>query len=605
MIAIGVAGGILNLLIVQSALAGLSKVDRAYGDVGRIVKAQGTLQDATSLMNALHADVLVAVLNEDKKVPGISREPTGGANADAIALQRHLDAAGAQPLPATLMTGLRNVRLIEDEYVRAAKNITARAAVDAMSAQQELAGFTALYNKLGQRQSKTTAGFAAQARAVQEGAEHDEHQARLRIIASALIVMVGFLGLSMVLGRLGRRLALMAAREREVAETLQHSLLPAWLPQLPGLELAARYVPGGPGAEVGGDWYDAIPLSGGRVGLVIGDVVGHDLRAATVMGQMRHALHAHAVEGLSPRNVLERLNYLSHQQREPVIATCIYAVLDPVESTLTVANAGHYPALVVTPSEDGSRVAFLEQQTSPPIGATRNANFTEAVYDLPHGSRVVLYTDGLVEARAGSVETGLQRLREIAAEAPESLEETCEHLLEGMLRGQAPRDDVAMLVVTPTALIGDHLELTMPTTMTELAGLRRAVGRWLGEVGAGEDEAFEIMVACGEAATNAIEHAYLTGAASYRVSCHIDRSTEIVEIVVRDWGRWKTPTVKGDRGRGLHLIHALMDVTHVVRGGPTSCGSSVQIRRKLLGQASDLREPVESNEWRGAAVAAL
>ena len=604
MIAIGVAGGILNLLIVQSALAGLSKVDRAYGDVGRIVKAQGTFQDATSLMNALHADVLVAVLNEDRKVPGISREPAEVA-ADAVSLRRHLDAAGALPLPATLVAGLRNVRLIEDEYVRSATNLTARAAVDTKSAQQELAGFTELFTKLVHRQSATTAGFATQARKVQEGAERDEHQAQLRIIASALVVMVGFLALSIVLGRLGRKLALMAAREREVAETLQHSLLPAWLPQLPGVELAARYVPGGPGAEVGGDWYDAIPLSGGRVGLVIGDVVGHDLRAATVMGQMRHALHAHAVEGLSPRNVLERLNYLSHQQSEPGMATCIYAVLDPVESTLTVANAGHYPVLVVAPSDDGSEVTFLEQRSCPPIGATRNASFFEAVYDVPPGSRVVFYTDGLVESRAGSVESGLLRLREIAGQAPVGLEETCEHLLDGMLRGQAPRDDVALLVVTPTALIGDQLELTMPTNMTELAGLRRAVGRWLAEVGAGQDEAFEIMVACGEAATNAIEHAYLTGAASYRVSCHIVRSTQIVEIVVRDWGRWKTPTVKGDRGRGLHLIHALMDVTHVVRGGPASCGSSVQIRRKLLASAGDLPAAVESNEWCDVAVAAL
>jgi anti-sigma regulatory factor (Ser/Thr protein kinase) len=440
-----------------------------------------------------------------------------------------------------------------------------------------------LFTELGQRQAATTAGFAKEASTVQEGAERDEHQAQMRIVASAIIVMLGFLALGTLLGRLGRRLATMAAREREVAETLQHSLLPTWLPRLPGLRLAARYVPGGLGAEVGGDWYDVIALTGGRVGLVMGDVVGHDLRAATIMGQMRHALHAHAVEGLSPGNVLERLNYLCHQQRRPDMTTCVYAVLDPVASTLTVANAGHYPPLVVSPGDGRAEVTFLEQQASPPVGAMRDAHYSETTYDLPAGSKVVLYTDGLVERRGGSVDQGLLQLREIAAQAPEELEAACEYVLGEMLGGQPPKDDVALLVVAPTAVLGDRLDLIMPTDTAELAGLRRAVGRWLGEAGANDEEAFEIMVACGEAATNAVEHAYVSGAASYQVTCHIDRSTGIVEIVVRDWGRWKPAIDRAGRGRGLHLIHALMDVTHVIRGGPSSSGSSVQIRRKLVG----------------------
>jgi serine phosphatase RsbU (regulator of sigma subunit)/anti-sigma regulatory factor (Ser/Thr protein kinase) len=590
MIAIGVAGGVLNLVIVQSALAGLSRVDKAYSDVGRIVKAQSKFQDASSLMNALRADVLLAVLDADEHVPGISRRATGGVPADARELRADLDFAGAVPLPVSLAADLKDVRLIQEEYVRSALRIDAESAIDSNRGARDLPGFTALFNALGQRQAATTAGFAQRAHAVQDGAEGDEHQARMRIVASAIIVMLGFLGLAALLGRLGRRLAMMAAREREVAETLQHSLLPTWLPRLPGLRLAARYVPGGVGAEVGGDWYDVIALTGGRVGLVMGDVVGHDLRAATIMGQMRHALHAHAVEGLSPGNVLERLNYLCHQQRRPDMTTCVYAVLDPVTSTLTVANAGHYPPLVVTPGDDGTVVTYLEQQASPPIGAMRDVHYRETTYDLAPGSKVVLYTDGLVERRGGSVDQGLLQLREIAAEAPAGLEETCEHLLGGMLGGTPPKDDVALLVVAPASVLGDRLDLIMPTDMAELAGLRRAVGRWLGEAGANEDEAFEIMVACGEAATNAVEHAYVSGAASYQVTCHIDRSTGIVEIVVRDWGRWKSAADRADRGRGLHLIHALMDGTHVIRGGPSSSGSSVQIRRKLVGSPIDTPE---------------
>lgn len=269
------------------------------------------------------------------------------------------------------------------------------------------------------------------------------------------------------------------------------------------------------------------------------------------------------------------------------MTTCVYAVLDPVDSTLTVANAGHYPPLVITPGDDGVEVSFLEQLASPPVGAMRDVRYSETIYQLDQASRVVFYTDGLVERRGGSVDQGLLQLREIAARLPIGLEAACEHLLGGMLGGQAPKDDVALLVVEPTALLGDQLDLIMPTDTAELALLRRAVGRWLTEAGADDEEAFEIMVACGEAATNAIEHAYVTGAASYQVTCDIDRSTSIVEVVVRDWGRWKQADAeRPGRGRGLHLIDALMDVTHVIRGGPSSSGSSVRIRRKLAGEQS-------------------
>src|SRR3712207_447412 len=199
--------------------------------------------------------------------------------------------------------------------------------------------------------------------------------------------MIGF---TLLLRGLGGRLGRMLAREREVAELLQRSLLPDRLPDPPGLRLAARYVPAAVGSEVGGDWYDVVLLPDGEVGLVMGDVVGHDLDAAASMGQLRNALRALAAEGAAPHTVLERLNRLCLHQGLGGMATVLYAVLDPVLGSLRMANAGHYPPLLV---HEGER-AYLESDPCPPIGAVREAPFTSSVHRLPAGSLLVLYTDG-------------------------------------------------------------------------------------------------------------------------------------------------------------------------------------------------------------------
>ena len=193
------------------------------------------------------------------------------------------------------------------------------------------------------------------------------------------------------------------ARELTVAETLQRSLLPARLPQVPGLGLAARYYPGG---EVGGDWYDVIPLPDDRVMLAVGDVVGHGLGAASLMGQLRNALRALALDGHSPGALLERLDRLVRLDGEGM-ATVVCATLSPKLDSMVLASAGHPPPLLVDTS---GGTTFVEGHTTTPLGVW-NAQHGEGRVDLAPGSRLLLYTDGLVEDRGSSIDAGLESLR--------------------------------------------------------------------------------------------------------------------------------------------------------------------------------------------------
>jgi PAS domain S-box-containing protein len=241
-------------------------------------------------------------------------------------------------------------------------------------------------------------------------------------------------------------------RQHWISETLQRSLLPESLPEIPGLEVAARYIPSGRGLDVGGDWFDAIELSDGLVGLVVGDVVGHGLRAAAVMGQLRSAFRAYAVEGHGPGVILERVDRMDPAPDREAIATALCLVLDPGSGELVYASAGHPPPLVVAP--DG-HARFLEGGRSVPLGAVDGVTFPEATDHVTAGSAILLYTDGLVESRELSIDEGLRRLRETASGAQGRADRIADQVLSTMLADREPGDDVALLVVriqdrTPT-----------------------------------------------------------------------------------------------------------------------------------------------------------
>jgi PAS domain S-box-containing protein len=367
-------------------------------------------------------------------------------------------------------------------------------------------------------------------------------------------------------------------REHRIAETLQRSLLPERLPTLPGLAVAARYRPAASEAEVGGDWYDVISIPGGRVGLAMCDVAGKGLAAASMVGRLRSALRAYALEGHGPAVVVDRVNRLVWTElEESQMATLIYVVMDPAEGTLRWVNAGHLPPLLLV----GERMPhFLEGGRSVPLGVLPFPNFEEVNARLEPGGTVVLYTDGLVERPGKHIDAALEKLAEEVRIAPESPEELCDHLLEAMVPEQGAADDVALLALQNTPL-GERFSVELPTEPEALAAMRGLLRRWLRHAQGSDQEIAEITTACGEAATNAIEHAGSGGGAPFEVAGTV--ADHEVEITVRDYGAWRQPR-EGDQGRGLSLMRALMDSVDVA---PSADGTSVRLRRLLNGAEPD------------------
>ncbi|MEV8517368.1 GAF domain-containing SpoIIE family protein phosphatase [Dactylosporangium sp. NPDC051484] len=233
--------------------------------------------------------------------------------------------------------------------------------------------------------------------------------------------------------------------DHAAAHALQRSLLPARPPRLPGLDLAVRYVPG---AEigVGGDWYDVFDLPSGYIGIAVGDVAGNGLRAAVVMGRIRSALRAYAMETDDPAEVLTRLDREVQRFEPDAMATAIYAVIGPDLATLTLSNAGHLPPVGIEPGGAG-RLTVVKPDL--PLGTDlRIARYTTEL-PLPVGQCMLFYTDGLVERRDRSLTAEIRRLAE-ALGAGHSAEELCTAAMAAMLDDAAPTDDIAMLALRRT-----------------------------------------------------------------------------------------------------------------------------------------------------------
>jgi phosphoserine phosphatase RsbU/P len=235
-------------------------------------------------------------------------------------------------------------------------------------------------------------------------------------------------------------------RDHTIAETLQRSLLPNVVPSVPGMTVATRYLPASAEAQVGGDWYDVVELPAGGLALSIGDVAGHGIEAAALMGQLRNALRLSALRGEDAGTAMASVDRLlqSQRQREDSIATALLARLNGDGRTLELASAGHPPPLIVRP--DGS-VGFIDHPRSVPLGVPVTAHRASGSCQVQPGSLVVLYTDGLVERRGVAISEGLDRLASAAAGAGHDPEAACDHLLRAMLGDEEPADDVALLAV--------------------------------------------------------------------------------------------------------------------------------------------------------------
>jgi serine phosphatase RsbU (regulator of sigma subunit) len=231
--------------------------------------------------------------------------------------------------------------------------------------------------------------------------------------------------------------------EHRLVETLQRSLLLERMPEVPGVQLAARYIPGEGEVRVGGDWYDAIQLPDGRLGLVIGDVAGHGIGSAALMSQLRNALRAYALEHATTGEVVQRLDTLLYHLEPRALATMVYLIYDPQSRSLSLTAAGHpYPLLA---GPDGPR--YLRGGRTLPLGAAAGTERRPQELRVSPGSTLVLYTDGLIERRRSSLDDGFEKLAAAVDPALGDPEQTCQTIVEGLLGDGQPADDVAILVM--------------------------------------------------------------------------------------------------------------------------------------------------------------
>ncbi|MFD1669821.1 SpoIIE family protein phosphatase [Streptomyces calvus] len=302
-------------------------------------------------------------------------------------------------------------------------------------------------------------------------------------------------------------------REHAMAAALQRSLLPRALPEQNALDVARRYLPALAGrGGVGGDWFDVIPLPGARVGLVVGDVVGHGLHAAATMGRLRTAVHNFSTLDLPPDELLWHLDELVTRidqdesgdgEVAPVTgATCLYVVYDPSTRWCTLARAGHLQPALLQP--DG-RAGYIDVPAGPPLGLG-GLPFESAALRLPPGSSLVLYTDGLVEDRHRDIDEGLELLRRALADSAGGPEETCDRVLEALLP-ERPHDDVALLVARTRTLGEDRTGAwDVPIGPSAVGAVRAEAARTLAAWGL-DDESFVTELIVSELVTNAVRHA--------------------------------------------------------------------------------------------------
>jgi serine phosphatase RsbU (regulator of sigma subunit)/anti-sigma regulatory factor (Ser/Thr protein kinase) len=342
------------------------------------------------------------------------------------------------------------------------------------------------------------------------------------------------------------------SRERDASLTLQRSLLPRDTPRLAAVDLAHRYLPADARTGVGGDWFDAIPLSGMRSALVVGDVAGHGLHAAATMGRLRTAVRTLADLDLPPEEVLARLDDLVGRSPDDpaTAATCLYAVYDPVSCHCTAARAGHPPPAVVLPDGEARQ---LDLPAGPPLGLGGLQPYESATVGLPVGSLLALYTDGLIkEGRAhGDTDARTGRLLAALRGAEPSLERICDRITDALLPG-GPRDDVALLLARVHALPADRVaSWELPSDPSVVSEARALAGRQLDRWGlSGLEYGTGLVVS--ELVTNAVRYG---GGGPVRL--RLLRGTSLVcEVSDRSNSspRIRRAGVTEEGGRGLFLV---------------------------------------------------
>ncbi|MFD5897023.1 SpoIIE family protein phosphatase [Streptomyces sp. NPDC060366] len=369
--------------------------------------------------------------------------------------------------------------------------------------------------------------------------------------------------------------AVLFEQEHDLAEGLQQAMLPRRIPAVPGAEIAVRYRSARLGRDIGGDWYDIVPLPGGRVGAVIGDVQGHDTDAAAVMGQLRIVLRAYAAEGHTPATVMARASVFLHELDTDRFATCVYAEADLATGVVRVVRAGHVDPMIR--DTDGS-CRRLPAEGGLPLGLS--AEFGRLDYpvntvELDPGQTLVLYTDGLVEIPGVDLDEGMQRLAALVAGGPRDLQELADRLCEAVDE-RGGEDDVAVLLLRRRGAYagrtGGKLQQHVGQGDAEALSsarhmVRAAVRAW----GAG-DRSDDVELVVDELMTNALTHTDGDSIVTVRVLPGVERRLRLeVEDRSSALPRIRDAGESGVSGRGLVLVDALSDEWGVESRGSGKC----------------------------------